>query len=75
MYVPRSSEDELIAETDSEDSVSSDDNEGQRSNTEHKPTLHISGRFQWDVGVVKSSEVVSSSDSEPEEAEVCCVHY
>ncbi len=73
-----SSEDELVADdSDSEESevegISSDENgEGQTSVTEDKPTLRLSGGFQWGVGVVKSGEDAAekSSESETEEKEV-----
>ena len=62
-------------ESDSEESevedVSSDENdEGKSSVTVNKPTLRLSGGFQW--GVVKSGEDATekSSESETEEKEV-----
>lgn len=62
-----------MADTDSESDTqipSSDQEEGQRSSTEHKPTLRLSGGFQWNSGVVKSAEVTTSSESEAEETKV-----
>lgn len=67
-----------MVDTDSESegtdtqALSSDEDQGQKSNTEHKPTLRLSGGFQWDMGVIKSSKLrdVNNSESETEEKEV-----
>ena len=57
---------------DDEEPMSSDEGEGQRSISGHKPTLRLSGGFQWDVGVVSDTVGVAhdSSDSEMEVEEV-----
>ena len=75
-----SSEDEVgvasdSEESDDEESMSSDKDKGQRSMSEHKPTLRLSGGFRWDVGVVSDTVGIAqdSSDSEIEVEEVCSV--